>query len=208
MSIKEGLASISGAQNVFDDEEMLLSFSGDESFVSPGKPWCVVRPKDAEEVREVVKWANENAVPLIPVSSPGGPRFRGDTIPSQGGVIVDLSGMNKILNIDRRDRVAMIEPGVTFEQLEPELKKNGLRILKPLLPRKTKSVLASYLEREPILVPKEHWDTIDPLICTEIIFGTGDVHRTGSAAGPGSIKEQLESGMKQINPIGPASVTI
>ena len=208
MSLTQDLVAIAGAQNVFDDAELLALFSADESFTTPGMPWAVVKPKNVEEIRSIIQWANENMIPLIPVSSPGGPRFHGDTIPAQGGIVVDLSGMDKILNIDRQDRVAMVEPGVTFDQLDSELRKQGMRAFKPLLPRRTKSVLASGLEREPIVVPKEHWDTIDPLICTEIIFGTGDMHRTGSASGPGSIEEQLASGTKQINPIGPASVTI
>jgi FAD/FMN-containing dehydrogenase len=80
---------------------------------------------------------------------------------------------------------------------------NGLRALKPLLPRKTKSVLTSCLEREPIVIPKDHWDATDPLICIEVVFGTGDIFRTGSAAGPGTVAEQLAGGIKQINPMGP-----
>ncbi len=205
MAEKKALEKIVGKENVFDDEATLGEYAKDESFASPGMPWCVVRPKNTEEVQGVIKWANESGEPLTPVSSPGGPRFRGDTIPSQGGVVVDLSGMNKILNIDRSDKVAMIEPGVTFDQLENELRKKGLRVLKPLLARRTKSVLASCLEREPIVVPREHWDALDPLICTEIVFGTGDVFRTGSAAGPGTVEEQLKAGARQVNPVGPAS---
>ena len=127
MAEKKALEKIVGEENVFDDEETLGEYSRDESFVSPGMHGCVVRPKNTEEDQGVVKWANESGEPLTPVSSPGGPRFRGDTIPSQGGVMVVLSGMDKILNVDRLHKVAMIEPGVTFDQLESELRKNGLK---------------------------------------------------------------------------------
>ena len=48
----------------------------------------------------------------------------------------------------------MIEPGVTFETLIPELKRHGLRLNLPFLPKPFKSVLTSYLEREPGLIPK------------------------------------------------------
>ena len=87
MAEKEGLAKIVGDSNVLDDEATLGKYARDESFVPPGKPWAVVKPANADEIRGVVQWANDNMTPLIPVSSPGGPRFRGDTIPSQGGVI-------------------------------------------------------------------------------------------------------------------------
>lgn len=208
MAQKEELAKILGAEKVFDDPETLEVYSRDQSFAAPGRPWYVVKPGNTEEVQKIIKWANENSVPLTPVSSPDGPRFHGDTIPFQGGIVVDLGKMNKVLRVDRRDKVAMIEPGVTFDQLESELRKNGLRAFKPLLPRRTKSVLASYLEREPIVVPKDHWDATDPLICTEVVFGTGDIFRTGSAAGPGTVDEQLKAGMTQVNPSGPGLTSL
>jgi len=202
MSGKEDLIAILGDANVFDTAELLEAYSRDESFVRHMKPQYVVRLQNTEEVQEIVKWANRTATPLIPVSS-GPPHFRGDTVPSLGGVIVELSRMKRIIRINRRNRVAMIEPGVTFAELQPELEKEGLRLPMPLCPRRSKSVLASYLEREPILVPKYHWDMSDPLCCTEIVFGTGDLFRTGAAAGPGTLEEQWESGQAQKSPVGP-----
>jgi len=202
---KEELVKIVGASNALDDIGTLERYSRDESFASPGTAWCVVKPKTTDEVQQIVKWANEHNEPLTPVSSPGGPRSRGDTIPAEGGVVVDLSGMNRVLSVNPRDRVAIVEPGVTFDQLEIELRKQGLRALKPLLPRKTKSVLTSYLEREPITVPREQWDTTDPLICVEAAFGTGDLFRTGSAAqGPGTAQEHLKGGVAFVSDLGPS----
>jgi FAD/FMN-containing dehydrogenase len=208
MAQREQLERIVGRENVTDSSEILLAYSKDESFEPPRMPSCLVRPDSAEEVQGIIHWAKEQGVPLTPVSSPGGPRFHGDTIPTQNGVIVDLSRMNRILNIDRKDRIAMIEPGVTFGELENALEEHGLRALQPLLPRRTKSALASYLEREPITIPREQWDASDPLACIEVIFGTGDMFRTGSAAGPGTIEEQLKAGLRQVNPSGPGSTSL
>ena len=199
---KKDLIRIVGAASVLDGPELLEAFSGDESFVGHAKPQFVVRPHSAEEVQEIVRWANRTATPLVPVSS-GPPHFRGDTVPQRGGVVVDLSNMKQILRIDRRNRVAMIEPGVTFLDLKPEVEKQGMRVMMPLTPRATKSIIGSYLEREPILVPKYHWDMSDPLCCTEVIFGTGDPFRTGAAAGPGTLEQQWEAGQAQKNPLGP-----
>jgi FAD/FMN-containing dehydrogenase len=163
----------------------------------------VVKPKDAAEVQKLVKWANERLSPLVPVSS-GDPHFRGDTIPGIGGaVIVDLSDMKKIIRVDRAHRVAMVEPGVTFAELIPAVEKEGLRLNMPLLPRKSKSVIGSMLEREPVIMPKYHWDISDPLACVEVVFGTGDMFRTGQAAGPGTIEEQWAAGGAQKTPYGP-----
>ena len=199
---KHQLDIIVGAKNVADVPDVLEKYSHDMSFMPVRRPSFVVKPTQAEQVQELIKWANRTLMPLIPVSS-GPPHFRGDTVPQQGGVVVDLSNMKKILRLDRMNRVAMIEPGVTFLDLKPEVEKQGMRIMMPLAPRATKSIIGSYLEREPILIPKYHWDMSDPLCCTEVVFGTGDFFRTGAAAGPGTPEEQWEAGQAQKNPLGP-----
>ncbi len=117
---REGLGRIVGIENVIDTPEVLERYSRDCSFARPMKPRFVARPKNAEEVQGIVRWANVTGTPLVPVSSDF-PHFRGDTVPSvPEAVTVDLSRMNRIIRIDRRNRVALIEPGVTFGQLQPE----------------------------------------------------------------------------------------
>ena len=76
----------------------------------------------------------------------------------------------------------------------------------PLLPRSSKSVLASALERDPILMPSVHFDSTDPMLCTEIVFGTGDSMRTGEAAGPDTLEQQWELSKAQISPFGPTQM--
>src|SRR4030042_3073951 len=163
----------------------------------------LVSPTSTAQVRELVKLARSEGTNLVFTSS-APPRFRGDSIPSGEGVIVDMSKMDKILRMDRRNKVALIEPGVTFSQLITEADKVGLKVLMPLLPRQGKSMLARQTEREPITIPKYHWDMTDPMLCTELVFGTGDLFRTGSAAGPGSLEQQWAAGGAQKNPTGPA----
>ena len=204
---EEKLGKIVGAGNVHHEPATLEEYSKDASFVHPVKPECVVRSRNASDVEEIVKLANETLTPLVPVSS-GPPHFRGDTVPSIGGaVIVDLSGMKKIIRVDRLNRVAMCEPGVTFGELIPAVEKEGLRLNMPLLPRKSKSVVGSMLEREPVIMPKYHWDIADPLCCVEVIFGTGDMFRTGAAAGPGTIEEQWAARGSQKEAAGPSQAS-
>ncbi|MBS7267481.1 MAG: FAD-binding oxidoreductase [Candidatus Freyarchaeota archaeon] len=197
------LKEIVGVENVVEDPEVLDNYSRDYSFVPQRKPLGVIFPKDVFEIQKIIKWSNEHGIPLTPISSPGGPRFRGDTIPSLGGVIVNLCRMNRILRVDRRNKVAMVEPGVTFDQLRSELEKYGLRPYTPLLPRSTKSALTSYLEREPITIPKDHWDMLDPLFCIEVVFGTCDILRTGEASGPGTVEDLLAAGSALKSAMGP-----
>ena len=204
---EDKLVKIVGAGNVSCKQATLDEYSTDMSFVNPIKPEYVVKPRNADDVAKIVNLARETLTPLVPVSS-GPPHFRGDTVPSIGGAImVDLSGMKKIIRVDRKNRVAMVEPGVTFGELIPAVAREGLRLNMPLLPRKSKSVVGSMLEREPVIMPKYHWDIADPLNCVEVIFGTGDMFRTGAAAGPGTLEEQWAAGGAQKEGAGPSSAS-
>jgi len=201
---KKELTAIVGEENVLDDPQTMEAFSRDQSFVLSMKPWFVIKPKNVDEVQQVVQWANQTGTPLVPVSS-GPPRFNGDTVPgATGTVIVDLSGMKKIIRINRRNRMVLIEPGVTYSQLQPELAKEGLKLSTPLLPRANKSVIASLLERQPTLVPKYQWSLPDPLRCLEVVWGNGEVLWTGGAGAQiHSLEKQWEKGLAQVDPMGP-----
>jgi FAD/FMN-containing dehydrogenase len=207
MITEERLTQIVGPGLVSQDQAQLNSYASDISFVNSIKPRYVVQPKTSQAVQQLIQLANEKHIPLIPVSS-GAPHFRGDTVPGIGGaIIVDLSGMKKIIFVDRARRVAMVEPGVTFGELIPAANKEGLRLNMPLLPRQSKSVLGSILEREPVIMPKYQWDMSDPLACTGLFFGTGDEFRTGQAAGPGNLEEQWAVGGVQKAPYGPGTAS-
>jgi len=200
------LATIIGDDNVLAGQDILQEYSKDLSFVPPIRPGSIVKPGNLSEVQSIVKWANKTGTPLIPVSS-GTPHFNGDTVPGVGGAtIVDLSGMKRIIRIDRRNRVAMIEPGVTFGEMIPALEKEGLAPFLTFLPRSSKSVVTSFLERTPITIPRHHWEAQDPLQCVEVIYGDGELMRTGSAAGPGTLEEQWKVGRAQLRGMGPSQV--
>jgi FAD/FMN-containing dehydrogenase len=139
---------------------------------------------------------------LQPVSSTGG-HYRGDTLCAAETAIVDLSGFDEIVRCDRRNRALMFEAGVAFDALANAARAAGLRPMLPLCPRPGKSALAAYLDREPTIYPRFQWDIADPLLCTEIVLGSGELFRTGSAAGPGSLVEQWLAGDAQKNPMGP-----
>ncbi|UCC18704.1 MAG: FAD-binding oxidoreductase [Promethearchaeota archaeon] len=198
------LVKISGSKNISNNSKVLGEFSKDLSFFSGKEPKYVIWPKNRKQIQKTIKLANSLNFSIIPVSSSSGPRHHGDTIPRNNqSVIVNLSKLNKIINLDRKNRVLMIEPGVTFGKLIPQLSKKGLRILTPLHPRASKSVLTAALEREPVTIPRYMWDSSDPLLCTEVYFGNGELFKTGAAAGPGTIKQQKKAGQAQVNPMGP-----
>lgn len=146
-------------------------------WTEPCKPTGVVWPRNVEDVQRIVKITNKYNEPAIPVSS--NVHFYGATIPDNGGIIVDLSKMNKV-DVDRRNRCVSIEPGVRWGSLQAELKKHGLRALNPLFPHPEASVLTSVLEREPPLVWKMEYK--EQICSLEVVLPNGELFRTGSAS--------------------------
>ncbi len=195
MISKDELAKIVGGENVSDAEAVLLKYSSDHSLVPAGRPELVVWPTSSEQVGKVLKWSNKNNIPIIPVSSKE--HFNGGAIPRQGGVILDLSKMNKILEIDKDLKKTRLEAGVTWGQLTGELAKNGMRVIMPLLPHASRSVLTDFLERE---VPTNTvYDYGEPMQAFEVVWPTGEVFRLGSA----SVDGYPDSMSKGGNPSGP-----
>jgi len=194
-NVKAKLVKIVGTKNFSDSPKILKAYSKDYSLAPPGMPNYVVKPKDAKEVSEIVKLANEYKTPVVPCSS--GVHFYGATIPKQGGIIVDLSRMNKIFEIDEPNKRARIEPGVTWEQIENELEKRDFQVVIPLLPHSSRSVVTDYLERVfPLAVV---YDYGEPLQGMEVVWPNGDIFRTGSASTPG----YPDSVARGVMPAGP-----
>jgi FAD/FMN-containing dehydrogenase len=194
--MKKELRAIVGSKYVIDDPKVLEAYAEDYSLSPPRMPNYIVRPKYSKEVQEVVKLANDYKTPLTPCSS--AVHFHGATIPSQGGIILELSRMNRILELDERNRKVKIEPGVGWYQLQSELEKHQLMAMNPLLPHPKKSALTSHLEREPMIIAKFEYG--DPLLTMEVILPNGDLFRTGSACTSGAAADPVAD---EVQPEGP-----
>lgn len=181
MTLRRELVRIVGSEYVSDDPDTLEKYSKDYSFVQPRRPSCVAYPKNTEEIQAVVKYANEHVIPLTPRSS--GISFYGAGIPSQGGIILELTRMNKILEVDGRDRKVKVEPGVTWVQVQEELEKQNMMVCNPLLPHPAKSVLTSAMEREPILISKTEYS--ETFLTAEMVLASGEMFWLGTAIGKG-----------------------
>ncbi len=206
VKLKAELEKIFGAAAVSDKEADLAAYASDKSFAKAMAPSFVVKAKNADQVEALVKLANEKYFPIIPVSS-GAPHYKGDTVPSvPGAVIVDLSGMNKILSINKQHRMAVVEPGVTYGQFQKALARKGMHFAYTLAPRDTKSVLADVMDIEPRLNAMHGFSYTEPFRCVEVTWGDGNRMYTGDAAngGPvGSLEQQWKQEKWQVSPLGP-----
>ncbi len=206
-SMKSELTKIVSEQNLSYDPKILSTYATDGSLEKGMTPLAVVKPENAVQVQALIKWANETKISLVPISS-GAPHFKGDTVPSvPESVIVDLSGMNKIININRQQRMAVIEPGVTYGQLQEALAKEGMTLSTSLRPRANKSVLTSVLEVEPRLNCLHQFNYTEPIRCTEVTFGDGNQIFTGEAGnGAKDLETQWDQEKWQVHSNGPQMV--
>lgn len=195
MNRRDKLVAIVGAENFSDDPKALETYAKDFSFQPAGVPEYAVKPKDTQEVQKIVKLANEQALPVVPVSS--WVHFHGATIPKKGGIILDLTRMNRIFEVDDFNKRVRMEAGVTWEQLTSHLEKKGFRVMMPLLPHPQRSVVTDTLERE--VITNTVYDYGEPLQSMEVVWPNGEVFRTGSA----SVMGYPDSPSKGGNPTGP-----
>lgn len=96
-------------------------------FLPVGIPRAVVRPKNEEQIIELVKLANEDNLKLVPrgMSTSG----FGGVLPEDGAIVVDLSGMNKVVSVDKEQLLVTVEPGIIWEKLQIQLKREGLDLI-------------------------------------------------------------------------------
>ena len=144
----------------------------------------IVRPTSVKEIQQTLRYANRHRIPVVTRSSSVAP-YRYPT--SKQALLIDLSEMRTIHNVDTRNRAVRFEPGVGWAQLQDELRRYGLKASNPLLPHKRKSALSSFLQKEPMLIPKLEYG--EPILTMEMVLPSGDVFRTGSASGPASMKK-------------------
>ncbi|MGI9344025.1 MAG: FAD-binding oxidoreductase [Gammaproteobacteria bacterium] len=98
--------------------------SHDESWHDAALPDAVCFPTSVEEVSEILAVCNEQRVPVVPFGT--GTGMEGGTVAVQGGICVDVAGMDRVLAVHAEDMTCVVEPGVTRNQLNNYLRDTGL----------------------------------------------------------------------------------
>ncbi len=108
---------------VFTDREYLFCYGFDASSTE-GVPSAVVRPVDTEEVSKIAGFAFNNTVPIVPRGA--GTGMTGGSVPLKDTAVISLEGMNRIIDIDEKNMIAVVEPGVINFHLQEKLEETGL----------------------------------------------------------------------------------
>lgn len=117
------LKDAAGEENVLTSPEDLLCYSYDGT-VLEHLPEIVVLPKTTDEVAATVKLADKYRVPIVPRGA--GTNLAGGTLADEGGIVLSLTRMTEILEIDAINMVAVVQPGVVTGKLQAQVAKKGL----------------------------------------------------------------------------------
>lgn len=183
------LKEIVGDGNVIIDSDLLSQYETTTFSTSQRVP-LVVLPASTEEVQAVVKVANHHRLPLYPVSR-GRNWGLGSRVPfTTGCCVVDLKRMNRILEIDEKNAVMTVEPGVTFQQAADALEAlNSKLFLSAIGGPPDSSVLANALERGDGVGPAG--DRAKHCCGLEVVLPTGERLDTGLAVFKKSLTKSL-----------------
>ncbi|MBT8764223.1 FAD-binding protein [Desulfohalobiaceae bacterium Ax17] len=131
MSCKQFLkrTQIKNLKSIFPPEDLLLTpeqklIFGTDSSRMLDMPWAVVRPKSPEQVRDFLYFAQKERIPVFPRAR--ATNMVGACVPRGGGIVLSLLKLNRILDLDEQDFVAVVEPGVITYELQKALAAKGL----------------------------------------------------------------------------------
>ena len=120
--LSRALRQIVGDHYVLVEKEDVIVYEQDGSIFQV-MPEIVVLPGDVEQVAAVVKAAKHANVPIVPRGS--GTGLAGGAVPAEGGIILSLTRLNRILKIDLENRIAVVEPGVINVDVTKAVVKEG-----------------------------------------------------------------------------------
>jgi len=123
-AVVEALRAACGAGFVLTEAEDREPYGSDETEDLWFDPEVVVRPRTTEQVSAVMRAATAHRVPVTPRAA--GTGLSGGALPVRGGIVLSLDRMDSILEIDRENLVAVVEPGVITQRLQEEVEKVGL----------------------------------------------------------------------------------
>jgi D-lactate dehydrogenase (cytochrome) len=110
---------------VSTNETVLAQHGRDESAIPPVNPSAVVMPQSTEEVSKVLAYCNQQKIPVVAFGA--GSSLEGHVLPLFGGISLDLTQMNKIIDVRADDLLVRVQPGVHRVALNEKLANSGCR---------------------------------------------------------------------------------
>ena len=165
------------------DEHLLVGdaisddYGHDEALtVTATRPGALVRPGSADEVAAVLRVADRHAIPVTARGS--GTGLSGACVPQPDGIVVSFERMNQVLEIDTDNHMAVVQPGVTLEQLDNELAPLGL--VYPVFPGEYSASLGGNVATNAGgMRAVKYGVTRNQVLGLQVVLASGEVIRTG-----------------------------
>ena len=176
-SVIRDLRKIVGPANLLTEPEELTVYSYDATRLT-AVPDAVARPATAEEVSRILLLANRKKFPVSPRGA--GTGMSGGSVPRRGGIVLSFERMNRILEIDEANRVAVAEPGVITGDLQREAESRGLFYPPDPASSNFCTLGGNVAECAGGLRAVKYGVTKDYVLGLEVVLPTGEIIRTGA----------------------------
>jgi glycolate oxidase subunit GlcD len=179
--ILQKLRDVAGKDAVVADETQLLVYECDALPLFKHKPDAVVFAKDAKQVAAVVKFANEHSIPFLPRGA--GTGLSGGALAAEGGIIIEMQRMNKILSIDVENRIAVVQPGVVNLHITQATSPLGLYYAPDPSSQMACSIGGNVAENSGGPHCLKYGMTTNHILEIEAVLADGEIVRLGNPAG-------------------------
>lgn len=175
-AVKDELKTILGADRVLDHREALISYSYD-AFMVQKEPEVVLFPLTTEEVSRIMAVASRERIPVTARGS--GTNLTGGSVPTQKGIVLTFTKMNRILEINKENRIAILQPGVLNMEFQRVLAKHGLFYPPDPASMEISTMGGNVAENAGGPRAVKYGVTKDYLLGLEVVLASGHVMRTG-----------------------------
>jgi glycolate oxidase len=171
------LTDVVGADHVMTGDAISDSYTHDEALTAtPVVPLAVVRPGSTAEVAAVLHLADRHRIPVVARGS--GTGLSGASTPGPGSLLVSFERMNHIIEIDTDNHVAVVQPGVTLEELDRATAEHGL--VYPVFPGESSASLGGNVATNAGgMRAIKYGVTRHQVLGLEVVLAGGEVLRTG-----------------------------
>ncbi|MCA1055669.1 glycolate oxidase subunit GlcD [Rossellomorea aquimaris] len=176
-SLKKQFIELVGEDNYRDSPAERLVYSYDATPNFQSMPDAVIVPRSTGEVADIVKRCNEHGIPIVPRGS--GTNLCAGTCPTEGGIVLLFTNMNKILEVDEENLTVTVQPGVVTLDLIHEVESRGLFYPPDPSSMKISTIGGNINENSGGLRGLKYGVTRDYVLALEAVLPNGDVVRTG-----------------------------
>ncbi|WP_280768545.1 glycolate oxidase subunit GlcD [Salipaludibacillus daqingensis] len=175
--VRGKLVDIVGGENVKDSQQDLIVYSYDSTPDYQAIPDAVIKPRNKQDVSEIVKVCNSHGVPIVPRGS--GTNLCAGTTPLEGGIVMIFNHMSEILEIDDENLTITVQPGVITLDLIEAAEAKGLFYPPDPGSMKISTIAGNILECSGGLRGLKYGVTRDYVIGLEFVMPNGDIVKTG-----------------------------